>query len=54
MSHYSKIPTENLKFEQFLEVIFGSKMKNSDIRHEVKEYVSVLETNYNDKIKDLQ
>jgi len=43
-----------LKFEQFLDVIFGSKMKNYDIKHEVKEYVSVLETNYTDKIKELQ
>lgn len=29
-------------------------MKNTDIKHEVKEYVSVLETNYTDKIKELQ
>ena len=48
------IPTENLKLEQFLEILFGSKMTSDQMRHETIQYVRILETNYNERIKTLQ
>lgn len=48
------ILTENLKLEQFLDIIFGSKISSEQMRHETVQYVRVLETNYNERIKSLQ
>ena len=48
------IPTENLKFNQFLEILFNSQMTQQEIKNETKDYVQVLETNYTDKIRDLR
>ena len=45
------IPTENLKFNQFLEILFNSQMTQGEIQSETRDYVSVLETNYTDKIR---
>lgn len=54
VSRYARIPTENLKFQQFIDALFASKMTRSDVRDEVKAYVGVLETNYTDTIRDLK
>lgn len=48
------IPTENLKFDQFLDILFSSQMNHDEIQSEIKNYVCVLETNYNDKIVELR
>lgn len=48
------IPTSNLRFEQFCDIVFGSKMTKEEIRREVQEYVQVLETNYAQKIDQLK
>lgn len=48
------IPTENLKFSQFLDVLFTSGMSKTEVKTETQEYVKVLETNYTDKIRDLK
>ena len=48
------IPTENLKFSQFLDILFTSGMTKSEIKNETEAFVQVLETNYNDKIRDLK
>jgi hypothetical protein len=48
------IPTENLKFSQFLDIMFNSKLSLDEIKNETREYVQILETNYTEKIKDLQ
>ena len=48
------IPTENLKFSQFMEILFSSGMTKSEIQQETQAYVQVLETNYTDKIRDLK
>lgn len=55
-SRYKKgmIPTENLKFGQFLEVLFTSGLTKSEIKTETQDYVKVLETNYTDKIRSLR
>ena len=46
------IPTDNLKFSQFLEILFTSGMTKAEIQTETQGYVQVLETNYTDKIRD--
>ena len=48
------IPTENLKFSQFLDILFSSGMNKLDIRKEIQGYIQVLETNYTDKIRELK
>lgn len=47
------MPTENLKFSQFLDIIFNSKLSNNEIKQETRDYVQILETNYTDKIREL-
>ena len=54
VSRYRHIPTENIKFGKFIELIFKSKMTKDDIKDEIQKYVQVLETNYNDNIKELK
>lgn len=54
MSRYAHIPTENMKFEKFIDLIFLSKMSYEDIKEEIKKYVQALETNYTDSIRDLK
>lgn len=51
-SRYRNIPSENLKFQQFIDLIFESKMPKDDIKFEIINYVQALETNYNDTIKE--
>ena len=48
------IPTENLKFNQFLDILFSSGMTKNEIKIETKGYLQVLETNYTDKIRDMK
>lgn len=43
-----------MKFKTFIDALFSSKMTIEDIKEEVKSYVTVLETNYNDMIRDLK
>ena len=48
------IPTENIKFSQFLDILFTSGMTKNEIKNETQGYVQVLETNYTDKIRELK
>jgi serine phosphatase RsbU (regulator of sigma subunit) len=48
------MPTKNLKFEKFVELMFQSGMDASQIQTEVVKYVQALETNYTETIKDLK
>ena len=48
------IPTENIKFSQFLDILFTSGMTKNEIKIETQGYVQVLETNYTDKIRELK
>jgi hypothetical protein len=50
-SRYAKIPSENMKFQQFVDLIFESRMAKEEIKFEIMNYVQALETNYNDAIK---
>lgn len=54
VSRYANIATENLKFKIFAQALFSSKMTLEDMREEMKAYVSVLETNYTDTIRELR
>ena len=47
------IPTENLKFSQFLDIIYNSKLTAEEMKQETRDYVQILETNYTDKIREL-
>lgn len=42
--------SHNLKFEELLEVLFGSLLKPEEIKTDILDYVKQLETNYNQKI----
>ena len=55
-SRYRKgmIPTENLKFNQFMDILFSSRMTKDEIKEETCSYIQVLETNYTDKITALK
>jgi len=55
-SGYAKgmIPTENLKFSQFLDIIHNSKLTADEMKQETRDYVQILETSYTDKIRELQ
>ena len=53
-SRYRHIPTENLKFQKFMDLIWQSKMSREGQKTEIQNYVQVLETNYTDTIRDLK
>jgi len=53
-SRYRFIPTENLKFQKFMDLIFTSKMAPEEQKDEIVKYVSLLETNYNQTIRELK
>lgn len=53
-SRYRFIPTENLKFQKFMDLIFTSKMTSDEQKEEIVKYVQLLETNYNQTIRDLR
>jgi predicted transcriptional regulator len=48
------IPTENLKFNKFMDLLFNSKMEKTDMKDEITKYVQLLETNYNQTVRDLK
>lgn len=54
ISRYRNIPTKNIKFEKFIELIFRSKMPTFEIQQEIIKYVQALETSYTDAIRDLK
>ena len=48
------IPTDNVKFNRFMDLLFNSKMEKPDMKEEITKYVQLLETNYNQTIRDLK
>ena len=54
MSRYRNIPTTNVKFQKFMDLIFKSKMPADNIKDEIVKYVQALETSYTDAIRDLK
>lgn len=48
------IPTENMRLQQFLEVVFGSQLSIDQMKEETIKYLQVVETKYTEKIKNLQ
>ena len=51
---YRQLQTENIKFPRFLEVLFESKMNDTDLKNEIKGFVQAQETMYCNKLKDLR
>ena len=52
-SRYRNIPTENIKFQQFVDLLFDSNMNKDDMKFEILNYTQALETNYTETIKNL-
>jgi hypothetical protein len=38
-SRYKNIPSENIKFQQFIDLVFESKMEKDDVKFEILSYV---------------
>ena len=53
-SRYKHIPTENLKFHKFIDLIYKSRMDQEDVKTEIIKYVQALETNYTDTIREFK
>ena len=53
-SRYRNIPTQNLKFQKFIDLIFKSRMPTDEVKEEIIKYVQALETSYTDAIRDLK
>ena len=45
-SSYQRIPTENIKFEKFIELLFKSRIQSDEVKLQIIKYVQALETNY--------
>lgn len=48
------MPTENVKFEEFITLLLDSKMSKEDIKDEVINYTQTLETTYTRNIAELK
>ena len=53
-SKIARIPTENIKFDRFIDILFKAKVEQEETKAEIKSYVQALETNYNEAIKALK
>lgn len=53
-SRYRNMPTENVKFEEFITLLLDSKMNKEDIKHEIINYTQTLETTYTRNIAELK
>lgn len=53
-SRYRNIPTENIKFQKFIDLIMKSQMTQDEIKEEIMKYVQTLETSYTDSIRELK
>ena len=53
-SRYRNIPTTNIKFQKFIDLIFKSRMPTDEVKEEIIKYVQALETSYTDAIRDLK
>lgn len=53
-SRYRNIPTTNVKFQKFIDLIFKSRMTSENVKEEIVKYVQALETSYTDAIRDLK
>ena len=53
-SQYKAIPSENLKFQQFSDLLFNCRMSKEDIKFEIISYVQTLETSLNDTINEFK
>ena len=53
-SNYQRVPTENVKFEKFIELLFKSRIQSEDIKLQIVKYVQALETNYMEIVQELK
>ena len=50
-SRYARIPTENLKFEKFVDLLFAAKTDEEAAKRELKAYMQALETHYTEALR---
>ena len=53
-SGYQQLATRNIKFEQFLQDIFQSKLSAAEVQDNIVKYVQALETNYNELLRSFK
>lgn len=54
MSHYHFIPTQNIKYEGFLDTLFSSKYNEDEKKKELILYMQAVETRFNNMCKALR
>lgn len=53
-SHYHNIPTQNIKYEVFLDTLFNSSYDEDSKKRELKLYMQAVETRFSSICKDLR
>lgn len=53
-SKYRDIPTDNVKFQRFVDLLFDSGMPKDDVKDEIKQYVKALESGYMERIDEMK
>ena len=51
---YRSMGAQSVQFSRFLDVLFGSKMNNSELQQEIKGFVQARETAYCNKLQELR
>lgn len=54
VSCYQMIPTQNIKYEAFLDMLFSSNYDDDKKKEELKLYMQAVETRFNNICKDLR
>jgi hypothetical protein len=51
-SHYRFLPTENTKFQKFLDALYSSDLNSLEIKEQIMRYLSVIEEGYKKRIHE--
>lgn len=54
LSNYRNIPTQNIKYEAFLDMLFSANYDDARRKEELKLYMQAVETRFNDICKELR
>lgn len=53
-SNYQNVPTQNIKYEVFLDTVFSSNYDDERKKQELKLYMQAVETRFNSNLKELR
>ena len=53
-SNYQNVPTQNIKYEAFLDMLFSSNYDEERKKSELKLYMQAVETRFNNNLKELR